>query len=177
MKIGPIFEELDDYSSFKNVKPYLIRKEEFMNSIKSFNDIKPDLIPLIIDYFGHEGFNSEDEAIEDLNDKINSYKNFSNPVTLYRIVGVKNRKLIRTSDMGEHFTPYEWNLDSDMLFSIGYDNWDNDIKPYVMVVSVPLSEINVWQTIIQNLAFPNEHEINLKNKGRGAKIIKIYKLI
>jgi hypothetical protein len=41
---------------------------------------------------------------------------------------------------------------------------------------VPLSEIDVMQTIVQNLNFPNEHEINLKNKGNGAKMIKSYKL-
>ena len=90
--------------------------------------------------------------------------------------GTKNKKMIQTNDIGEHFTPYKWNLDGDMLESIGHDNWDKGTVPYVIVVQVPMSIINIWQTIVQNLAFPNEHEINLDNNGRGAKIIETYKL-
>jgi hypothetical protein len=175
MKLLKLFE--DTYSEFKGVKPYKERKQAFIDSIKSFQDITNETIPIIVDYFGYEGFNTPEDAIEDLTEKIDTYKKFSDPVTLYRIVGVKNKKMIRTSDMGEHFTPYEWNLDGDMLNSIGHENWDNDTIPYVIVASVPLSAINVWQTIIQNLAFPNEHEINLNNNGQGAKIIKSYKLM
>jgi hypothetical protein len=63
-----------------------------------------------------------------------------------------------------------------MLLQIGSENWDDDTEPYIMEVSVPLSEIDIKQTIIQNLSFPNEHEINLKNKGKGAKLLKIYKM-
>jgi hypothetical protein len=98
------------------------------------------------------------------------------PVKLYRVVGVKNKKMIKTDNLGEHWTPYEWNLDGDMLMSIGYELWDDDTKPFVIEAMVPLSEIDVMQTIVQNLNFPNEHEINLKNKGNGAKMIKSYKL-
>jgi len=79
-------------------------------------------------------------------------------------------------ELGEHWTPYDWNLDGDMLFSIGYENWDDDVEPFVIEALVPLSEINIIQTIIQNLAFPNEHEINLKNKGKNIRVLKYYKL-
>jgi hypothetical protein len=167
---------LDTYSTFKGLKPYQDRKKEFMDSIKSFNDIDNDAIHEIIDYFGAEGYNEPEDAFDDFKEKIEYYKTLPNPVTLYRVVGVKNKKVINTTDLGEHYTPYEWNLDTDMLMSIGYLNWDSETKPYVIVVSVPLSEIDMWQTIIQNLSFPNEHEINLKNKGKGAKFIRSYKL-
>lgn len=63
-----------------------------------------------------------------------------------------------------------------MLMSIGYENWDDKTKPYAMEVSVPHSEIDIIQAIVQNLPFPNEYEINLKNNGMGAKFIKAYKL-
>lgn len=59
---------------------------------------------------------------------------------------------------------------------IGSENWDDDVVPYVMELSVPLSEIDIIQAIIQNLSFPNEHEINLKNKGKNTKFVKAYKL-
>ena len=183
MKIGLLFESIfsessnsDTYSSYKGMQPYADRKKQFFDNIKTFRNITDDMIPVIIDYLGHEGYNDSEEAIAELTDKIHEYQNYSDPVTLYRIVGVRNKKLIRTNDMGEHFTPYKWNLDGDMLNSIGHDNWDSNTIPYVIVAAVPLSEIDVLQTLIQNLSFPNEHEVNLKNKGNGAKIIKTYKL-
>jgi hypothetical protein len=70
---------------------------------------------------------------------------------------------------------YLWAIDGSMLQSIGYENWDDSWIPYVMKVSVPLSLIDINQTIIQNLNFPNEHEVNLKNNGKGAKFISAKK--
>lgn len=166
----------DTYSSYKGLEPYQKRKENFINSIKSFSDIDDDKIKEFISYFGYEGFNSEEEAYIDLKEKISFYKEMPNPIILYRAIGVKNKKMIKTDDIGEHYTPYKWNIDTDMLMSIGYENWDENTKPYVMEVLVPHSEIDIIQTIIQNLSFPNEHEITLKNKGKGAKFVKAYKL-
>jgi hypothetical protein len=158
---------LNEYSS----------RQDFINSIKSFNDIDEDKIHEIFDYFGTEGYNDEEDAFDDFKDKIKEWKKFSNPQLLYRIVGVKNKKLIDTNNLGEHWTQYKWNLDGDMLMSIGYENLDDDdTKPFVIEALVPLSEIDIVQTIIQNLSFPNEHEINLKNKGKNVKFVKSYKL-
>lgn len=43
-------ENEDNYSSFKGMKPYQQRKDEFINSIKSFNDIDDDKIGYTFDY-------------------------------------------------------------------------------------------------------------------------------
>lgn len=165
----------DTYSAHKGMLPYKERKNQFIDSIKTFSDITDEKIPTIIDFLGCEGYNSDEDALEDLTDKINDYRKFPDPVILYRIVAVKNKKLLKTKDLGEHYTPYEWAIDGDMLMSIGYEGWDDDWVPYNMTVSAPLSEIDVWQTLVQNLSFPNEHEINLKNNGRGAKLISAKK--
>jgi len=167
-------EDNDLFNKLKNkIKS---KKENFIESIKSFNDIDDDKIKEFIDYFGYEGFNDEEDAYDDLKEKVEFYQQMPNPVTLYRVIGVKNKKMIKTDDLGEHYTPYKWNINTDMLLSIGYENWDDETKPYIMEVSVPHHEINIIQTIIQNLSFPNEHEINLKNNGKGVKFIKAYKL-
>lgn len=158
------------------ISAYQSRKKDFINSLKSFDVINDEKIRECISYFGHEGFNNEEDAFEDLKEKIEFYQKMPNPVVLYRVIGVKNKKMIKTNDLGEHYTPYKWNINSDTLMSIGYENWDEGIKPYIMEVSVPHSEIDVVQTIIQNLSFPNEHEINLKHGGKNAKFIKAYKL-
>jgi hypothetical protein len=156
--------------------PYNVRKNKFIDGLNSFKDISVDDTPEIIDYLGHEGFNTSEDAEEYLNDKIVEYNDMGDPITLYRIVGVKNKKLIDLNNKGESFTPYKWLLNGDLLMSIGYENWEDGVKPYVMEVSCPLSEINAVRTIVQNLAFPNEHEIVVKNKGVGCKVIKVYKL-
>lgn len=166
----------DNYSSYKGIATYQKRKEDFINSIKTFDDLTDDKIRECLSYFGYEGFNTEEEAFDDLKEKVWFYQKMPNPVLLYRVVGLKNKKVIDTKELGQHYTPHKWNIDGDTLMSIGYENWESDVKPYIMEVLVPLSEIDILQTIIQNLSFPNEHEINLKNSGAGAKFVKAYKL-
>lgn len=169
-------EEEDNYSAFKGREPYSVRREKFLNTIQTFNDIKEDDYSKIIEFIGLEGHNSEEDAIEGLKDKMMTYQQFSDPVKLYRVIAVKNKKRIDTKELGQHFTPFEWVIDGDMIMSIGSESWDDDWKPYIMEVLVPLGEIDVWQTITQNLSFPNEHEVNLKNNGKGAKFLKAYRL-
>jgi hypothetical protein len=150
--------------------------EEFINSIKTFHDLDDDKISKCIDFFGCEGFGDRDEAFKELKEMVEFYKKLPNPSIMYRVVGVKNYKMIDIENIGEHVTPHKWAIDGDMLLMIGSENWDNDTIPYIIELSVPLSEIDIIQTIIQNLSFPNEHEINLKNKGRGVEFKRAYKL-
>ena len=173
-----IKEELenDTYASFKGVKPYKERMLDFKNSIKTFHDLDDDKILKCIDFFGWEGFEDEGEAFKETKERVEFYKKLPNPSIMYRAVGVKDKKMIDIENIGEHVTPYKWAIDGDMLLMIGSENWDSDVVPYIMELSVPLSEIDIIQTIIQNLSFPNEHEINLKNKGKGVKFVKAYKL-
>ncbi len=172
--------ELDNYASAMGRNKYQDRKTALIDSIKSFNDIDDDKIMEIFEFFGTEGFNDEEDAFKDMKEKIEFYKTLPDPVTLYRIVGVKNRKMINTQDLGEHYTPHVWMLETDLVNdlvnSIGDETWEEGTVLYVLVVESPLCEIDVWQTIIQNLSFPNENEMNLKNKGRGAKFVKAYKM-
>jgi len=176
MELSGLSSSEDNYASFKNMKPYHERKKALIDSLKSFKYIDDNKIKEIFDFFGTEGYNDEEEAFDDFKEKIEFYKSMPDPVKLYRVIGVKNKKMIKTNDLGEHWTPFDWNLDGDMLMSIGYENWDDDAIPFVIEVMAPHSEIDVIQTIIQNLAFPNEHEINLKNKGKGTSFVKSYKL-
>ena len=88
-------ENEDGYSSFKKI--YHQRKQDFINSIKSFKDIDDDKIREIFDFFGTEGYNDEEDAFEDFKDKIDEWRNFQDTVKLYRIVGVKDKKQIKTA--------------------------------------------------------------------------------
>lgn len=164
-----------EYSGYNN-STYKERMKEFTDSLVSFDVIDDEKIKKIIYFFAYEGFNSEEEAYDELRDKVEEWKKMPNPVKLYRVVGLTSEGDIDLDRLGEHWTQYDWLLDGDMLMSIGSENWEDDMEPYVVEAMVPLSEIDIPQTIIQNLSFPNEHEINLKNHGRGAKFLKMYPL-
>ena len=155
---------------------YKVRRDEFFNkfnNIKSFKEVDDTLIKDIIEFIGFEGFNSEDDAIEHISWMINNiYKKLKDPTKLYRVVGVKNKKQINSKDLGYHYVLDKIDIDLD---SIGFDMFDEELTPYIMEVLVSLSEINIQQTIRQNLNFPNENDITLKNNGRGAKFIKATK--
>lgn len=168
-------------SELKSLVEYSINKlsakervEDLRLKVNTFQDAYEN-IDEIIYFYGYEGFNSEEGAREYLIDQLEYYMKYPDPVTLYRVIGVKNKKAIRDKEPGEHFVDDKMLIDGDLLLSIGIENWENDVKPYIMEVQVPLKEIDVLQTLIQNLSFPNENEINLKNKGRGAKFIKATK--
>lgn len=143
---------------------------------ESFKDITDDMIPELVEEYGNDQFISRDEMIEDIMEKIHDYKKLSNPAILYRVVAVKNKKMIKTDELGEHYTPYKYLIDFDFLLSIGMDSWEKDWSPYIITVSVSLSDIDVRKTIVRNLYFPSENEVVLKDKGKLAKILKIEKI-
>lgn len=153
------------------------KKIDKFKSLSSFKEIDEDMIVELIDGIGSDAYDFDDEeAFEDLSAKIKDWASLPNPVKLYRVVGVEDAKMIRTDDLGRHWTQYDWNLDGDLLGSIGVDDWDDDVIPYVVEAYVDVSEIDVLQTIVQNLHYPNEHEITLKNNGKNAKFITAYEL-
>ena len=90
--IHEYLKENDNYAEFKGVKPYKERMIEFENSIKTFKDFDDEKIRKSLEFFGWEGFNSEEEAFKDLKDRINFYKQMPNPSIMYRVVGVKDKK-------------------------------------------------------------------------------------
>jgi hypothetical protein len=145
-------------------------KERF-NNLTSFEQIDDEMITDIIenlDYSEYYDFDDE-EVFDDMTEKVEEWKKLPDPVTLYRAVVVSGDNEPDTRTPGEHWTQYKWNLDGDMLLSIGADE-NEDEQIYVLVASVPHSEINIQQTIVQNLMYPTEHEINVKDKGRNVHI-------
>ena len=148
--------------------------KELEVSIHSFKDITDEMIPIIVSDIEMEGYNNKEDAIEDLLFKIHLYQKLPDPVTLYRVVGVKNEKMIKTDDMGEHFILDESEINEYFLEYIEFDTDDNSV-PYIIEVKVPVFEIDIWRTIGTNLLYPRENEISLKNNGRGAKFVKAVK--
>ncbi len=67
-----ILEDINPYNKYMNK----IREEQlrFFESLKTFKDIKKSDVPKIIDILGYEGYNDEEDAIDDLKDKIKEWK-------------------------------------------------------------------------------------------------------
>ena len=170
-------EEMQQYKKLMFNSEYAKKRRAYLDSIQSFDDISVEDIPTIIDYIGTEGFNSDEDGIEELKELITFYQSLPDVVTLYRVVALNDKQQLNIKEPGEHYVVYrEYLDDGDFLLSIGMDNWDEELKPYILTVKVSKYEIDVWQTLVQNMSFPNEHEVNLKNKGRAAKIISVEKM-
>lgn len=148
---------------------------ELLKSLVSFKQVNDDMIKkLINDLNQDELFYDEDEMFDRIKDVVEEYKKFPDPVILYRIVNAKSQEDINLDEVGEHWIADEHQIfDGDFLLSIGWENWPQEDKIFLIAAKVPHSNIDVLQTLVQNISFPNEREINLKNKGRGIKIISI----
>ena len=154
--------------------PYMDAKNKFYDSIRTFSDINSDdKIWKFISYLGSEGYNSDDDAFDDLKSRVSEYRKLPNPVTLYRIVGVVDGDVIDKNELGSHWTISTDYYDSNFLELIGTDRWDSDTVPYMITAKVPHSKIDIGETIYHNLTYPRENEIFVKDSGRGLNIVNI----
>ena len=162
-----------NYTDFQ--KKLKQQEQIFLNSIKTFSDLNDNILNEFIDRYWdtNEDNRDEEQVFGDLKQKMEMWQSLPNPVKLYRIVGAIDLESINLNKPGEHWTNLDYML-GDLMLSAGDDLWDDDMESYVIVALAPLSLIDVPQTIIQNLKYPNEWEINLKNKGVGVKIVEVY---
>jgi hypothetical protein len=174
------FENLEYFNEKYDNDAEVKHVVDFLDNLKSFSDLTDDKLKEVVEFIGCDGYNNEEDALEDIIYTINDFKTLPNPCILYRIVGVSSENKIDTNKLGQHYTPYKWNLDDGYFqLSIGvadWDEYDEKLEPFVMEVSVNHEDIDYKQTLMQLLAFPREYEINLKNEGRNSTFIKSYKM-
>jgi len=112
-------------------------------------------------------YNHEDAEYE-LNSLLDWFKSLPNTLELYRIIYVDNENQINVKQPGSHYSLNKDELLSSHTYSSGY----GDLK-YLITVSASKSLVDVQDTLSNNILYPNELEITLKNKGKGAKIISL----
>lgn len=127
-----------------------------------FNKINKKSLLKDLDYMGYD----EESAIEELNDLIKYYNNLPDTIKLYRILQVNNEEDINTNQLGYHYSPNK----NDLLKSHLYSKNSNY---YLVTVNAPKELIDINNSISNNILYPNEQEITLKNKGKGVEIISI----
>ena len=102
--------------------------------------------------------------------QIPEYRSLGDVVRLYRVVGVTSMDEIKVNEPGEHYVLDEFQIHEE---SIGMYDWEDGLRAYIMEVDCPIGEIDVIRTLVQNMSFPNEWEISVKNKGNGVKVVNI----
>lgn len=131
---------------------------------------KKDMKSLIDQVKQHMGY-SEDEAKEEIKSVVQSIKNLSSEIKLFRIIRADDRKEVDTKTPGSHYAKNKKDLLKNHSFADGVGG-----TSFMVTVLAPKELVDIDQTIYNNLLYPNENEVTLKNKGEGVKIVSIRKI-
>jgi hypothetical protein len=111
---------------------------------------------------------SEKDAKNELKYHLERVKNLPKTLTGYRILVVDDKKDINLDEIGSHFSENKVELLSNHSFCTGCGE-----KYYLITAKIPKNEVDLQETLHNNILYPNEHEITVKNKGKNVKIVKI----
>lgn len=94
---------------------------------------------------------------------------------LYRLLYVDDDEKIDKEFLGDHYTPNKKELLYNH-YNKGSIYGGNEGHPVLIKVKINKEQIDIFNTIHNNIYYPHEEEITLKNKGKNVKIIDITKL-
>jgi hypothetical protein len=124
----------------------------------------------LLGYLYEMGFENDD-AMYELNSITDYYDNLPETLTLYRIVFADTEEEVDTQYPGSHYVINYKNLLDSHYGSLRDSSYGSE--PFVIKVKVQKQLIDFYESIKNNILYPNEEEITLKNKGFGADIIEI----
>lgn len=124
----------------------------------------------MMDKLKEMGFDDYDAEIE-LDNLIDSLNNLPEYIKLYRIVIANSKSDIDLDKPGSHYSISKSDLLSSHSYLTGYGE-----KYYLITVKAPKNLIDFQETLENNILYPNEQEITLKNKGKGVDVISVTKL-
>ena len=94
---------------------------------------------------------------------------------LYRLLYVDDDEKIDKEFLGDHYTPNKKELLYNH-YNKGSIYGGNEGHPVLIKVKINKEQIDIFNTIHNNIYYPHEEEITLKNKGKNVKIIDVTKL-
>ena len=100
---------------------------------------------------------------------INVLKKYPGEISLFRILSLDDEKKINLKEPGSHYS-------MDLQNLIKNYNFLKSKRYFLLTVMAPVELIDVDQTVENNLYYPNEKEITLKNKGFGSEVISVQEL-
>ena len=116
------------------------------------------------------GFDN-DEALYELNNITDYYDNLPENLTLYRIIFAGSKNEIDRQYPGSHYSISQKDLLENHYGSLRDSSYGD--KCFIIKVKVQKQLIDSYESIKNNILYPNEQEITLKNKGFGAEIMSI----
>ena len=120
------------------------------------------------------GFDN-DEAMYELNNITDFYDNLPETLTLYRILFAGSKDEIDVQYPGSHYSMNKKDLLKNHYGSLRNSSYGD--KCFMIKVKVQKQLIDTYESIKNNILYPNEQEITLKNKGFGAKLIEITQIV
>jgi hypothetical protein len=113
----------------------------------------------------------EKEVKNELKTYINRVKNLPDTIKAYRILSVNSKKDINLDGIGSHFALNRSDLVKNHSFCTGCgENY------YIITANIPKKEVDQQETIHNNILYPNENEITVKNRGKNVEIVSIRKI-
>lgn len=118
----------------------------------------------------------QEMAAEELGELITWVKDLPEILFLYRVLYLDDKNQINYDELGSHYSQ-----DRTDLINNHYDRGSiyghaEGEDAYLITVKVPKSEVDVMETLNNNILYPHEKEITLKDKGRAAQYLDVEKI-
>ena len=146
----------------------------FTQILKEQVILSPDETEFMYDAYNQMGLN-EEWAIEDLESLLEWLNGLPDTITLYRLLYLHEEDEINKEELGDHYSDNK----KELLYnhhnkgSIYGDYGENAI---LITVKVKKDQIDILNTLHNNIMYPHEQEITLKDKGKGTELIDIEKI-
>lgn len=112
---------------------------------------------------------------EDLQRLIEWLNNLPETLTLYRLLYLHEGEEIDTDQLGDHYSDNKKELLYNH-YNKGSIYSDAGDKVVLITVGVSKDQIDIFNTLHNNIYYPHEQEITLNNKGKGTTLIDIKSL-
>ena len=114
----------------------------------------------------------EEWGEEDLQRLLYWLNNLPETLTLYRLLYLHEGEEIDTDQLGDHYSDNKKELlynhyNKGSIYSEAGD------KVVLIKVGVNKDQIDIFNTLFNNIYYPHEQEITLKNKGKGTTLLDI----
>ena len=113
------------------------------------------------------GFEDE-SAQQELKHLVGYLKSLPPIIKLYRLITSDDIKNIDLEYPGSHYSMNLRNLLDSHSYLTGMGE-----KYYLLTIKAPKKLMDIEETLSNNILYPNEQEITLKNNGEGVEIISV----
>jgi hypothetical protein len=169
---GFIYPEIYD-RFYKPLEPDYINESK--NRTNKYKLNKKE-IEYLISLYEDSGIIDRDYALEELQSLVSHLNGLNNSLKLYRIICADSEEDIDGVNIGSHYTLNRRNLIKNHYDRGSIQSHCYGDRIFLLTVESTKSNIDVMETLSNNILFPIEEEITLKNKGKGSVILSIEEL-